>query len=107
MPFGKEFRVLFDPGAEKCLVVVRRLRDGLCTDENRAEIRFGLVFYVRIGADRDVGSTRMRYLSATYSALLCLSSRLTATVSLPFLDFLLAWGFSLTVSVPQHLHSIA
>jgi len=40
MPFGKEFRVLFDPGAEKCLVVVRRLRDGLCTDENRAEIRF-------------------------------------------------------------------
>src|SRR6202044_838109 len=70
MPFGKEFRVLFDPGAEKCLIVVRRLRDGLCTDENRAEIRFGLVFYVRIGADRDVGSTRMRYLSATYSALL-------------------------------------
>jgi hypothetical protein len=39
MPFGKEFRVLFDPGAEKRLVVVRGLRDGLCTDENRAEIR--------------------------------------------------------------------
>jgi hypothetical protein len=39
MPLVKEFRVLFDPGAEKRLVVVRRLRDGLRTEENRAEIR--------------------------------------------------------------------
>jgi hypothetical protein len=66
MPFREAFCIPCDPGPQKCLVVIGRLRDGLCADEDSSELRLGLVFDMRVGADRDVFSIRKSCSLATF-----------------------------------------